>query len=88
MNKQFILGFDEIPSWFNKKCSERKAKINYDKDGKIINVLITMPSGKSVANIGDTIVLNDYSLFVIPKKNMSRGNADVKRVERKNRSDE
>ena len=42
--KSFIIGKEKIPTWFNDEVSKCRAKINYDEDGDLTNVIIYSPT--------------------------------------------
>ena len=66
--KDFTLGKGKIPNWFNEQCEKGRAKINYDDDGSIINATIHTPIKSVKAKIGDSIMLANSGLQVIPKE--------------------
>ena len=66
--KSFIIGKEKIPTWFNDEVSKCRAKINYDEDGGLTNVIIYSPTKQLFANEGDTIMLLKSGLTVIKKE--------------------
>lgn len=65
--KKFILGKSNIPKWFNEKCLQGKAKIDYDDDGEMVGATIHTPTKTIKAKLGDGILLNKSGLQVVPK---------------------
>lgn len=67
-NKQFTLGKDKFPTWFEDECSKGKARVVYDDEGDLVNVTVYSATKNYVAVEGDTIMLLKSGLAVIPKE--------------------
>lgn len=66
--KEFILGKGKVPNWFNEKCTQGKAKVDYDDDGEMVGATIHTPIKTIKAKIGDSIILAKSGLQVVPKE--------------------
>ena len=60
--KNFVLGKDAIPDWFNELCNSGKCRMEYDED-ELIGVNLYTPSGIKKVKLGDVIVLSKSGVF-------------------------
>ena len=67
-NKEFILGKGIIPGWFNEKCKQGKARVDYDDDGVLTGATIHTATKTIKAKVGDSILLVRSGLQVIPRE--------------------
>lgn len=67
-SKQFILGKEKFPAWFDEQVAKGRAKVNYDDDNDLINVTVYTPTKTVVALPEDTIMLLKSGLTVIKKE--------------------
>lgn len=66
--KQFILGVDKIPDWFNEQSRKGRVKVTKDEvTDTIESVTILGPTKNYKAYHGDTIVMLKSGMTVIPK---------------------
>lgn len=65
--KKFVIG-QEFPEWFENQCLLGRAKVNYDDDGEIVNVVVNSPVKRIIAYPGDSIMLLKSGLSVVPEE--------------------
>ena len=66
--KEFILGKGAIPNWFTDKCTQGKARVDYDDEGQIVSATIHTATKTLKAKIGDSILLAKSGLQVLPRE--------------------
>lgn len=91
-NKDFILGKGKMPDWFNEKCLEGKARVDYDDEGNILGATVHTPTKTVKAKIGDSIMLIKAGLQVIPKNyvkkyDIQKGKKENEEVSEENKSE-
>ena len=77
---KFVVGRGNIPDWFNEKCKQNRAKLNFDDDGELINISVFTPTKLMIANVGDLIILDKHGMSVVKNKN-TEVKIDVKKDE-------
>jgi len=66
--KSFVLGRNRIPAWFDDACAKGRAKLTLGQDGKAKEAVVHMVSRTVTAYAGDTVMLLESGLAVIPKE--------------------
>lgn len=61
-----------FPDWFNEHASEGRLKVNYNDDGFVDNIVVSGPTKRMVAHIGDVIMLMKSGLTVISEEKAKR----------------
>lgn len=72
--KEFVLGKGKMPDWFNEKCAQGRARVEYDDEHNLIGVTVHMPTKTVFAEVGDSIMLVKSGLQVIPKEKAKKYN--------------
>lgn len=67
-NNIYIVGFGEIPRWLQIKIDEKEAVVIYEPNEAVENIIkgITVIKEKSMASVGDAVMLVNGELKVIP----------------------
>ena len=68
VKNKFILSEDKVPDWIRNYSNIGRIKFNRNDENKIISAIIQSPTGPKKVNIGDTIMLVNSGLIVIPKE--------------------
>lgn len=68
LNEKFVVGSKNIPAWLKIQSIKGRVKFAYDEDMNVVGGTIYSPTGTTVVGIGDTIVLTNSGLSVLPRK--------------------
>lgn len=68
LNEKFIVGNKNVPSWLKSQSQKGRIKFVYDDNMNVIGGTIYSHTGTTVVGIGDTIVLTNSGLSVLPRK--------------------
>lgn len=71
-----------FPDWFKQQAAEGRIKLNLNDDGQVDNVVVYSPTGRSVAHVGDVVMLMKSGLSVI-----SEEKAQKYKVQQKHRTE-
>lgn len=61
-----------FPDWFKEQAAAGRIKINLDDDGHVDSMVVFSPTGRSVAQVGDVIMLMKSGLAVISEEKAQR----------------
>lgn len=72
--KKFVVGKNakNFPDWFNEHASAGRLKVVYDDDGNVDNIVVSNPTRRIVAHVGDTIMLMKSGLTVLTEEKAKR----------------
>ena len=65
--QQFVFGAKNPPEWFSTECLKGRVKLHYDNESNIVGATIYTATKTVEAVIGDSIILLESGLQVVPK---------------------
>ena len=85
-SKFFVIGKGKVPNWFKYACDIGRAKVNYDDEGDIENVVVYSPTKTYVGKIGDTVLFSKAGLAIVPK--IGEKDTDVEEIKEPDSSED
>lgn len=65
--QQFVFGIKNPPEWFSTECLKGRVKLHYDNESNVVGATIYTATKTVEAVIGDSIILLESGLQVVPK---------------------
>lgn len=65
--QQFVFGVKNPPEWFSTECLKGRVKLHHDNESNVVGATIYTATKTVEAVIGDSIILLESGLQVVPK---------------------